>query len=326
MIQHFDFTDFYTALHKCGLSRWREHFKKAIESSLIKPDGNLANWISALQALPDVGNSTLVYGRAAVTARGSENISPEHIAKLKEALLRLRPWRKGPFDLCGVEIDSEWRSDLKWARVAPHLASLARRKVLDVGCGNGYYLFRMSESGASTVIGIDPSLLFLTQFSAVQRFLKQPGVFLLPIGFEDLPADMETFDTVFSMGVFYHRRSPFDFLRSLRMLLRQGGELVLETLIIQGNSQQVLVPTDRYARMNNVWFIPSVEAMVHWLGKAGFINVRTVDTCKTTFAEQRATEWMPGDSLAQCLNPTDANMTIEGFPAPVRAVFIANRP
>jgi len=198
--------------------------------------------------------------------------------------------------------------------------------VLDVGCGNGYYLLRTAGAGAEIAIGIDPSLLFLAQFAAINRYCRETRAFMLPVGFEQLPEEMQCFDTVFSMGVFYHRRSPFDFLRSLRMLLRKDGELVLETLVIEGDKNTVLVPSERYARMNNVWFIPSPECMLAWLSKAGFVDVRMVDICKTTVEEQRATEWMPGESLAMSLDPENHNFTIEGHPAPVRAVFVACRP
>jgi len=185
---------------------------------------------------------------------------------------------------------------------------------------------RMAGAGAKIAVGIDPSLLFLAQFTAINRYCRQNTAFMLPIGFEQMPEDMQCFDTLFSMGVFYHRRSPFDFLKSLRTLLRKGGELVLETLVIEGDQHRVLVPPERYARMNNVWFIPSVQTMLAWLGKAGFVNAKAVDVCRTTSDEQRSTEWMPGESFDKCIDPACRDLTVEGHPAPVRAVFIAERP
>jgi tRNA (mo5U34)-methyltransferase len=127
------------------------------------------------------------------------------------------------------------------------------------------------------------------------------------------------------MGVLYHRKSPFDFLRRLKYLLKPGGELVLETLVIEGDRNTVLVPDDRYARMKNVWFIPSADAMIHWLNKSGFKNTRLVDVSRTTTEEQRSTEWMTFESLDLCLDPQDRNLTVEGYQAPTRATFIANR-
>ena len=133
------------------------------------------------------------------------------------------------------------------------------------------------------------------------------------------------FDTVFSMGVLYHRRSPLDHLEQLRSQLRKGGELVLETLIVDGPINHVLVPPNRYAMMNNVWFIPSVPTLNVWLKKIGFHKIRCVDVTKTSTQEQRTTNWMPYNSLSDFLDPTNRNKTIEGHPAPTRATFIAER-
>jgi len=326
MTSPFDFSAFYQALNRHGLQRWQKHLQNAVETAINKPDGNLPGWLAALQKLPELADCRAEIDRKIVSAISKAPVSTGSAENLRQALLQLQPWRKGPFDICGTFIDSEWRCDMKWERVAPHISSLRGRKVLDVGCGNGYYLFRMASMGAALTIGIDPSMLFLAQFSAVQKYLKVTDTFLLPVGFEDLPENMEAFDTVFSMGVFYHRRSPFDFLKSLKMLLRRGGELVLETLVIAGDENQVLVPQDRYARMNNVWFIPSVPALCKWLTKIGFADVRLADAARTTVEEQRTTTWMPGESLEKCLDPQNHDLTIEGLPAPVRAVIVATRP
>lgn len=325
MMQAFDFSVFYGSLNDLGLESWRTHFRDVIEKALNKPDGNLQGWLAALNRLPELPQNVSTTFDSAVSAIFAEELPAEVLATAKEALMSLRPWRKGPFDLGGIFIDSEWRSDMKWERVRHHISPLSGRKVLDIGCGNGYHLFRMATEGAKSVIGIDPSMLFLAQFTAVQKFIRQPGIFLLPIGFEELPDNLETFDSVFSMGVFYHRKAPFDFLRSLRLLLRKGGELILETLVIDGDERQVLVPSDRYARMSNVWFIPSAAAMVHWLSRAGFKDVRVVDNCRTTIEEQRSTMWMPGESLDKCLDSQNPDFTVEGLPAPCRAIFIASR-
>ena len=128
------------------------------------------------------------------------------------------------------------------------------------------------------------------------------------------------------MGVFYHRRSPIDHLLELRHKLRSGGELVLETLVIEGGVNDVLVPDDRYAMMRNVWFLPSSEALMLWAKRAGFKHIRIVDESITTLEEQRATEWMSFHSLENFLDPEDHTKTIEGHPAPRRAVLIAEAP
>ncbi len=115
-------------------------------------------------------------------------------------------------------------------------------------------------------------------------------------------------------------------LYQLKNQLVSEGELVLETLVIEGDRNQVLVPGDRYAQMRNVYFIPSAEALKCWLEKCGFVDVKIADMCVTSTEEQRRTDWMTSESLAEFLDPNDPGKTIEGYPAPLRAVLVAKKP
>jgi tRNA (mo5U34)-methyltransferase len=284
--------------------------------------GDLPAWREALERLPALRPTTLDF-YAGVRIGSAEDATDAEREALRSALMALHPWRKGPFELFGLELDSEWRSDWKWQRLAPHIDDLDGRLVLDVGCGNGYYCLRMLGAGARRVIGIDPSPRFVMQFEAMRRYAGPLPADVLPLSVEQLPSGLAAFDTVFSMGVFYHRRSPFDHLRELRELLRPGGQLVLETLVIEGGSGQVLVPEGRYARMPNVWFLPSPATLVSWLRKAGFAAPRVVDITATTTAEQRRTAWMHFESLADFLDPRNPTLTREGHPAPRRAIVLA---
>ena len=184
----------------------------------------------------------------------------------------------------------------------------------------------MLGAGASSAVGIDPNWLFFCQFLAAKTYLPDQSAWHLPLALEELPGKLEGFDTVFSMGVLYHRRSPIDHLLELKDCLLNGGELVLETLVVEGDAQQALMPEDRYAMMRNVWFLPSVPALELWLRRAGFVDVRCVDVSRTSVEEQRSTEWMKFQSLPDFLDPADHNRTIEGLPAPTRAVLIARKP
>lgn len=284
--------------------------------------GDLPVWQAALAKLPALRPSTIDLRDSVRSGRAGDATDAER-AQLRAALLELHPWRKGPFELFGVQVDSEWRSDWKWQRVAPHLDDLTGRLVLDVGCGNGYYALRMAGAGAARVIGIDPSARFVVQFEAIRRYLGEVPVDVLPLGIEQLPAELHAFDTVFSMGVLYHRRSPLDHLRELRELLRPGGQLVLETLVIEGGPGRVLVPEGRYAKMANVWFIPTPDTLLSWLRKMGFRDPRVVDVTATSTAEQRSTPWMHFESLPNFLDPECPQRTVEGHPAPLRAICLA---
>jgi tRNA (mo5U34)-methyltransferase len=319
-----DYQKFYNFLEQSRLKPWAEDFRIAIERACARPDGNATRWLEALAALPEVLEGRGRINDGGIILEGAE-LDKAGLEQLKAALFGLCPWRKGPFDFFGVHIDTEWRSDVKWNRIVKHASDLKNRYVLDVGCGNGFYMMKMAEQQPKLVLGVDPMSIFVAQFAAANKYLKLPSTFLLPLGFEALPEKMQAFDTVFCLGVFYHRKSPFDFLNSLKEYLRPGGELIFETLTIAGDKNTVLVPEDRYAKMRNIWFLPSELAMEHWLLKAGFTDVRLVDSSITTIHEQRATEWMTNESLADFLDPINPSFTVEGLPAPVRSTFVCHK-
>jgi tRNA (mo5U34)-methyltransferase len=286
----------------------------------------MPTWEKALSNLPSIAKTNYDL-KNGVTIGTVEEITPNQQKILKENLMDLHPWRKGPIELFGLNINTEWRSDWKWDRIEPHIQPLDNRLVLDVGCGNGYHCWRMLGCGAKRVIGIDPSAKFIFQFSAIKKYagLELP-IDILPLGIEDMPEKMASFDSVFSMGVLYHRRSPMDHLRELRELLRPGGQLILETLVIEGGNGQSLVPEGRYAKMPNVWFLPSPETLISWLSKQGFVNAKIIDVTATSTQEQRRTDWMTFESLDNFLDSHDKSKTIEGHPAPIRAAVIAEAP
>lgn len=287
--------------------------------------GDIPRWLASIKKLPIIEVDNIVLDADTVSV-AAKKILPEEIQiQLESALRGLHPWRKGPFDIYGTKIDTEWRSDWKWQRLQQHIAPLAGKTVLDVGCGSGYHCWRMKGAGANLVIGIDPSPLFIVQYWALQHFLQNESVFVVPAACEDLPQNMQAFDTVFSMGVLYHRRAPMDHLLELKQLLKPDGQLVLETLVIEGDENTVLVPGERYGRMGNVWFIPSVAALTRWLEKMRFRDIKVIDVCTTTIEEQRSTEWMKFQSLQDFLDPNDSRKTVEGYPAPMRAVLTAQR-
>jgi len=313
-------------LDALGLSGWAQQLPRILAERFAPTrHGTLASWQTALQTLPLI-EPTHINLTTQVEIGRATDLNDQFREDFIRRLRAFHPWRKGPYQLFGVQIDTEWRSDWKWQRVLPHIQPLAGRRVLDIGCGNGYHGWRMRGAGADFVLGIDPTLVSVMQFQVMQRYLRDPKHHLLPLGVEDLPANPACFDTVFSMGVLYHRRSPLDHLLELKGCLRAGGQLILETLIVEGDHNTIFMPQGRYAKMRNVWFLPAVAAMLLWLQRCGFTEIACVDTNRTTIEEQRRTQWMTSESLADYLDPQNPHQTIEGYPAPLRAIFIATKP
>lgn len=319
-----DYQPLYRMLREAGAENWLEQLPDQLSQAFSsRMHGTLQEWRRLIEDIPDFSPSVRELSDRVHIGR-SDDITAEQRRLLENQLKTLCPWRKGPYRLFGIDLDTEWRSDWKWDRLQHRISPLTGRLVLDVGCGNGYHCWRMLGAGAAMVVGIDPTLLSVMQFHAIRKLYGEAPVYVLPIGIEHVPEETKIFDTVFSMGVLYHRRSPIDHLLDLKHCLRTGGELVLETLVIEGKKGEILVPQGRYANMRNVWFIPSCETLTGWLLRCGFNNVRLLDVTKTTFAEQRSTDWMTFYSLRDFLDPDNPNLTIEGYPAPVRAIFTAN--
>lgn len=320
-----DLEAFFNHTADTDLEQFHPQLRQALDQHYTqKRHGRSPEWDAALNAMPTFESDNYQLDTNSVTVTKPDTLELDQ-QRYSQHLQAFMPWRKGPWSLLGVDIETEWHSDWKWQRILPHISSLEGRQVLDIGTGNGYFLYRMLGAGASLALGIDPTRIFLYQFHAAQRLLPANGAHLLPLRSEHLPA-FGCFDTVFCLGVLYHRRSPIDHITELLSYLRPGGELVLETLVVPGGPDTILVPEGRYAKMSNVWFLPSTDALEVMLRKLGLKDVRTVDVNQTSVEEQRATPWMTFHSLADFLDPNDASLSAEGHPAPLRATLVATKP
>jgi len=286
-------------------------------------NGNIPKWSEAIDIIDSLPKGKVSLKQPYININ-QDSIDSESLLK---ALHKLVPWRKGPFMINELTLESEWDGDMKWQRITKHIKPLTNKRVLDVGAGNGYFTLRMAMEGAKRALGIEPFLLFNYQFRAIKSMIESPlNSLLLPVKLEEMPK-MDIFDTVFSMGVLYHQKDHMVHLSQLREMMAPEAELVLETLVVEDPEDYILVPEGRYAHMRNVYSIPSIKALKSWLKNANFNNIRVVDVSKTTILEQRKTPWIGENaaSLEDFLDPLDDSLTIEGYPAPTRAIVICER-
>ena len=286
-------------------------------------NGNIPKWSQAIDAINSLPKGKVALKQPYISIN-QDGVDSE---LLLDALHKLIPWRKGPFMINDLVLESEWDGDIKWQRIRKHIKSLKNKYVLDVGAGNGYFTLRMAMEGSKRALGIEPFLLFNYQFRAIKSMIKSPlNALLLPLKLEEIPK-VPLFDTVFSMGVLYHQRDHIAHLSQLQEMMASDAELVLETLVVEGPEDYVLVPKGRYAQMRNVYSIPSIKTLKSWLNNANFNNIRVVNVSKTTTEEQRKTPWIRenGASLEDFLDPLDDSLTIEGYPAPTRAIVVCER-
>ena len=319
-----DRSELIANLPQRGLEAWGPELEEACQAAFAEDShGMMPQWQSVWHALPDPTGTRWDSSGAAVAVCGDQDATPD--PQVRDLLMAFHPWRKGPFHFLGWDIDTEWRSDWKWNRLAGKV-DFRKRWVLDVGCGNGYYGWKMLEAGAGLVLGCDPFLLYLMQFEVFRRYAPPSQLhYVVPLTDVQLPPQMQAFDIALSMGVLYHRTSPIDHLKTMWQTLRPNGTLVLETLVLPGLGYEVLVPEDRYAQMRNVWFLPTIPMLQRWLRRSRFHEIEILDVSRTTVQEQRSTDWMTFQSLADFLDPEDPLKTIEGYPSPVRVLMTAKR-
>ncbi len=246
--------------------------------------------------------------------------------QVETASKAVMPWKKGPFRLFGLEIDAEWRGDFKWSRLVGHLPPQRDKVVLDLGCNNGYFLFRLMDQEPRFALGVDPAARPQRQFQLLQRLARLPNLEFQMWGWQELVHLRELFDTVFCMGIVYHHFNPIQILRNIHHALKPGGLLVLESIVIPGDEPRCLFPADRYANMRNVWFTPTTTALRAFLHRTKFTDVVTVAVNKHEPDEQRTTAWNPGPSYVDFLDAANPDRTIEGHPAPWRAIVMARKP
>ena len=320
----FDRSAFFERVASSGhpaLLQWIEQLRLVCEQRYERNhDALFASWKEVLTDLTiscdcvfDASGDTI-----GVTQSETGNTDEQ---KLRERLLRLNPWRIGPYNFLGVDIDTEWRSFKKWDRIASSVY-FDNATVLDVGCNNGYFSFKALAAGASWVLGVEPFLLYNAQHEVIRRCLKDPSTIgVMPIKANEIPAGLKAFDVALSMGVLYHRKNPIGHLDMLHGSLRKRGQLILETMAIDSEVADVIVPTDKFAKMRGIWFMPTVGMLKLWLKRTGFMDVKVIDVSVTNQQEQRKTDFMPFESLSDFLDPLDPNLTVEGYRTPVRVAI-----
>lgn len=276
---------------------------------------------SLLNELPNISQIDLKIDD--IIKLSSLAISEVEREKILKIALELRPWRKGPFNIFDTFIDTEWKSFIKYNLLKPHF-NLKDKVVGDIGCNNGYYLFRMLKENPKKLVGFDPSVIYKQQFEFINHFIKSDIVYEL-LGVEHLPFYEHKFDILFCLGVLYHRPNPVGTLKELLQGLNSGGELILDTFMIDGEMPVALTPGKTYSKIPNIYFVPTISALQNWFEKAKFSSFEILEIKKTDLEEQRKTDWILGESLNDFLDKNNPNITIEGYPAPKRVYVKAKK-
>jgi tRNA (mo5U34)-methyltransferase len=249
---------------------------------------------------------------------GPGELSGQDREKVYKAMRDFMPWRKGPFNVFGIGIDAEWRSERKWNRILPELPDLQGKIVADIGCNNGYYMFRMAHFKPKLVVGFEPYLQHYFTFKTLNRFAGCENLFCELLGVEHIGLYKRSFEVVFLMGILYHRSSPVEVLREIRTAMKPGGILIVESQGIPGAEPVALFPEQRYAKVPGTYFVPTGACLANWLSRAGFTEVQVFFSHPMSGQEQRRTDWMVFESYEDFIDKTDPTLTKEGYPVPIR--------
>lgn len=279
----------------------------------------------AVETVADLRSDRFCFSEPVVTIGAADELTTEQHQRLELALGAFCPWKKGPYSLFGIEIDAEWRSDWKWARILPHLRSLKGQKIADIGCHNGYFMFRMLAEQPECIIGFEPYAKNFWNFQLMQNMVRRPELHFELLGVEHLDLYPKYFDTIFCLGILYHHTDPIGLLRKLHGALATEGEIVIDCQGVAGDLPVALTPNRRYANATGIYFLPTQSCLENWLVRAGFKKIRTIFAEPLSIEEQRRTPWADIESLQESLDPTDPSKTIEGYPAPWRFYAIGHR-
>ena len=273
------------------------------------------------EALSEFTADVVDYGGDTVIIGDRNQLSPKENLLIRQNLQKFIPWRKGPFSVFGNSIDAEWRSERKWQRVVPVLPDLRDKIIADIGCNNGYYMFRMADAEPKLVLGFEPSIQHYYCFKALNAMAGCENLDIDLLGIEHLNLFTNCFDMVFLMGIIYHRPSPIDTLRDILSALKPGGSVILESQGIPGDEPYALFPDETYAKVPGTYFVPTGKCLSHWMKKAGFKNIDFFCSHPMSSDEQRKTEWMTFESYDDFIDQENPHLTLEGYPAPCR-VFL----
>ena len=273
---------------------------------------------AAFEQLKHLVPSVKTFSNAVVQIGCKEDINADEALRLDQGLKAFIPWKKGPFNFFGTTIDAEWRSDLKWDRFSSCLSSMKDHVVADIGCNNGYFMFRMLEHDPLQVIGFEPVAKHWLSFHLFNAWAKESRLAFETLGIEHMGLFPDSFDSIFCLGILYHHTDPIGLLRSMKKALKKGGQLLIDCQGIPGDEDIALMPKNRYTGARGFWLLPTLNCLKNMISRAGFSQTELIFAEKLSPDEQRSTDWAPIKSLCDFLDPENPEKTIEGYPAPYR--------
>ena len=190
------------------------------------------------------------------------------------------PWRHAPI---GKSDHSEtWHTSRRKHFFEPLLrmlgGSFAGRRVLDLGCCQGFWSFEAAKAGAASCVGIDSSPAFIREARALRTLNGQTVCSFRTAHLEDEAwwNAVEPVDVCLFLGLFYHLADPLLVLRRAASLTRDV--IVVDTEVAAGDEPALMIrsrdpkePSTMGSRLSTrVRIVPTVSALTTLVSDCGF--------------------------------------------------------
>jgi len=166
--------------------------------------------------------------------------------------------------------------------------SLKGKKVLDVGCADGFFSFEFWRRGADKVVGLDA---YKSDFFILAKEKLNSNVEYYLMDVYDLsPTKVGYFDFVFCGSLLIHLSDPFKALVNIRSVIKKG-EFILCTPIYNNPllhffrifrrkiAFALLIPGQQPGKGNvSAYWLPTADCVVEMMYKSGFDKVEKQGT------------------------------------------------
>lgn len=152
---------------------------------------------------------------------------------------------------------------------------LTDRRVLDIGCGEGFFSFESERRGAHAVVAIDTRPAALAKFALCARALGSKAETLSLSVYDLDPATMGQFDVVFCLAVLHHLDHPLLAIERIAGVTR--GCLVLEYVeAVPLLHEDAAMLVRRFGERGQFRLLPTRQLMLEMLARVGFARVEVL--------------------------------------------------
>ena len=212
----------------------------------------------------------------------------EEITRRIEELGREQPWNHSielPYGLrttAGEQV-SHGKNIVKWSRIKQYIDAIdvKGKRVLDVGCNEGFFSLKLKELGAREVVGFDADEPRIRKAEFVAEVLNVSDVVyeVMDIFHEGLDAHGH-FDVALCLGFLHRVSHPYQVLERLTQICDM---LVLEWKSLREGSFDLPIMKfcGGHSKDSNIYsglyWLPSVQCVLDMLRSLGFVHNFVID-------------------------------------------------